>query len=124
MIAVITRTTSAAAMLVSSVNAAVLSRATFMHGASPSANSRTLYRPTSIASGSILGKSAKAPASPGACAGPGVWPPAAWWWAGAAARLWARLGRVAAWGRGEGAWGRAEAALREDAGDSAEAECA
>src|SRR2546427_6788585 len=63
MIAVITSTTSAAAMLVSSVKAAVLSRPTFMQGESPSANSRTLYSPTSIASGSILGKSANAPAS-------------------------------------------------------------
>ena len=34
-----------------------------MQGESPSANSRTLYSPTSIASGSILGKSANAPAS-------------------------------------------------------------
>src|SRR3989442_952572 len=48
MIAVMISTTSPAAMLVSSVTAAVLSRGTFMHGGSPTANSRTLYSPTNI----------------------------------------------------------------------------
>src|SRR5207249_7817072 len=59
MIAVMISTTSPAAMLVSSVTAAVLSRGTFMHGGSPTANSRTLYSPTNIPSGSILGNSAR-----------------------------------------------------------------
>src|SRR5436190_6031986 len=63
MIAVTISTTSPAAMLVSSVTAAVLSRGTFMHGGSPTANNRTLYSPTNIPSGSILGNSANALAS-------------------------------------------------------------
>jgi len=53
-----------------------------------------------------------------------VWLPPAWRWAGAAARLWVRSGRVAAWGRGEVVWDRGGAALREGGAESVEAECA